>query len=172
MAFRITVSVICGILVSSFLGCSTDDKIPKFPVSGSVTYKGKPLEGAIVSFTPTTAGRPASAVTDSNGKYALSTESNGDGALADIYKVTIAKYDRQPPAQLPTPQEPRDATKDMLDITDEYPAAYDEMDAVEKSAVIAKNLLPPKFSNPRTSTLVAEVKSTNDKNEFNFDLGK
>jgi len=172
MAFRSGVVWICGIVLLQAVGCSVDDEIPKFPVTGNVIYKGKPLAGAVVSFTPVSTGRPASAITDASGKYALTTDVSGDGALADTYKVTIAKYDRKLPPEPPEAEKPGELTEESLDITDEYPAGYDEMDAVEKAAAVAKNLLPSKFSNPDTSPLTVEVKDTAESNVFDFDLGK
>ncbi|MCH8830716.1 MAG: carboxypeptidase regulatory-like domain-containing protein, partial [Planctomycetes bacterium] len=59
------------ILVS---GCSSDEDRPDtIPVSGTVMYKGKPVEGATVTFRNPEASRPASGVTDSKGKFQLTT---------------------------------------------------------------------------------------------------
>jgi hypothetical protein len=167
MAFRIWSLVIGGVLFSALTGCE-EEGVPKYPVTGSLTYKSKPLEGAIVSFTPKSDGRPASAVTDSNGEYSLSTDVSDDGALPDEYTVTIAKYDRtvtEQPIVEAAPEEP-------IDITDEYPAGYDEMEAAEKAASIAKNLLPRKFADPSRSPLVVQVKESPEGNVFDFDLDK
>lgn len=170
MVSRIVWLSICAVLFSACLGCE-EEGIPKYPVTGSVTYKGKPLEGAIISFTPKSDGRPASTTTDSEGKYSLSTDVNGDGAVAGEYAVTIAKYDRQV-TQPPPPPSSDDELEEPVDITEEYPAGYDEMDAAEKSASVAKNLLPRKFASPATSPLQAQVTDSLDGNVFDFDLGK
>jgi hypothetical protein len=174
MAFRIGSLLICGVLFSACIGCK-EEGVPKYPVTGSLIYKSKPLEGAVVSFTPKSNGRPASAITDSNGKYSLSTDVSDDGALADEYTVTIAKYDRTV-AELPivdaASDDAEDVTEDAEGVTDEYPAGYNEMEASEKSASIAKNLLPLKFADPGRSPLVVQVKESPEGNVFDFNLDK
>jgi hypothetical protein len=61
------------------------------PVSGSVSYKGSPVDGATVVFTPLAGGHPATATTDSQGKFRLSTYAEFDGAVAGDYRVTVTK---------------------------------------------------------------------------------
>ena len=151
-------------------GCE-EPGTPKVQVSGTVTFKGKPLEGAIVSFTPKAGGQPASGTTDSAGKYVLSTESNADGAVAGDYVVTIAKYDRKEPP-VPPGEEEKPKSDEPIDITDEYPAGYNEMDAAEKAATVAKNLLPMKYANPETSPFVAQVTDGSEENSIDFELSK
>ena len=137
-------------------------------MSGTITLKGKPVEGAIVAFTPVTPdlGIPASGVTDATGVYKLTTRSSGDGAAAGKYNVTVAKYDKK---LEPKKSEGSDKLADPYDITNEYPTGYNEMQASEIAASLSKNLLPPKFSNPTTSKLEAEVKSGNNTFDFKVD---
>jgi hypothetical protein len=61
------------------------------PVSGTVMYKGQPLEGASVSFWGDGSGRPALGLTDAAGKFKLSTYDPGDGAAPGDHKVTVSK---------------------------------------------------------------------------------
>ena len=82
--------------VLSTLGCSskTDDRPERVPVRGAVTYKGKPVEGASVVFSPVTPGNPgAGGTTDANGEFVLQTFEDGDGAVPGQYQVGIAKTD-------------------------------------------------------------------------------
>jgi hypothetical protein len=59
-------------------------------VSGRVTYKGKPVPNANVSFTPVEgASRAAEGLTDTNGRFTLGTFSTSDGALIGQYRVSI-----------------------------------------------------------------------------------
>lgn len=71
-------------------------------VEGTVTYQGKLLEGARISFFPVS-GRPANGMTDSQGKFTLMTFDVGDGAMPGTHKVTIAK---QKEIAAPSPQNP------------------------------------------------------------------
>jgi hypothetical protein len=68
-------------------------------VSGRVTYKGKPVAKANVSFTPAEgAARAAAGLTDSNGYFTLGTFSTNDGALIGKYRISvIARGPDRPP---------------------------------------------------------------------------
>ncbi len=57
-------------------------------VSGTVTMDGKPLENALVTFTPAAGGRGSTGTTDASGKYEL-TFIDGKGALVGSHKVTV-----------------------------------------------------------------------------------
>lgn len=79
-----------------FAGCSSaPPELP--PVSGTVTYQGAPVEGAIIVFHPAEAGdlQPAQATTDSNGQFAISTHvGQGEyqpGLAPGKYLVEISK---------------------------------------------------------------------------------
>jgi hypothetical protein len=68
-------------------------------VSGRITYKGKPVAKASVSFTPVEgAGRAGSGLTNSSGYYTLGTMSANDGAAPGKYRVAIiARGPDRPP---------------------------------------------------------------------------
>jgi hypothetical protein len=160
-----------------FCGCSGDNLEPVYPVTGTVTAKGKPVEGALVAFTPVKpgVGIAASAITDSSGVYKLSTRASADGAAAGQYSVTIAKYDKKLPPKKEKDAEPKaEATSDSAanaepyDVTNPYPPGYNEMTEAEIAASIAKNVLPAKYANPASSNLTAEVK--NGTNTFDFQV--
>src|SRR5687768_4724922 len=76
-------------------GCgdkSVAGRPPVYPASGQVVYKGQPLEGAFVSFTPTEGKtHGASGRTDAEGRFTLTTFDPGDGAPAGRYRVTVTK---------------------------------------------------------------------------------
>lgn len=61
-------------------------------VTGSVTYRGKPLPNAHVTFTPVSGGKIASGLTDTNGKYELGTMAKNDGALVGKHKIHIIAH--------------------------------------------------------------------------------
>src|SRR5262245_3750967 len=77
-----------------FAGCSYSSRPTTYRVTGTVTMQGKPVAGAAVIFVPTAAdGEAASAITDSEGKYALTTWQAGDGARPGEYRVKVSKQD-------------------------------------------------------------------------------
>jgi len=81
------------------VGCASsapvDDRLaaldPKalVPVSGVVTINGKPRHTVVVTFLPPNGPALATAETDENGKYAVSSM-GGPGALPGEYKVSIS----------------------------------------------------------------------------------
>lgn len=72
-------------------GCGESTSHPKVaPVSGTITYQGKPLAGADVSFFAEKAPRAASGKTDAEGKYKLTMFESNDGAFPGRNVVTVA----------------------------------------------------------------------------------
>jgi hypothetical protein len=116
------------LLVALVTGCSkSEPRVPVQPVSGQITFDGKPAKGARVVFHPKSASEPfpsPSAYADAQGNFAISTYSTGDGAPQGEYTVTVQW---QPPV-----------IKDG-----DYQAGPD--------------LVPAKFRSAKTSTLTARV---------------
>ena len=85
----LTMLVVPALLVMA--SCGNDDGLGKrYPVSGTVTYNGKPLEKGEISFVSEDLTKNYGATgTITNGSYTLSTGGNEDGAQAGKYKVTI-----------------------------------------------------------------------------------
>ncbi len=91
-----------GMILAMVAGCADGDRPELLRVSGTITYRGKPLAGARISFIPAdTSSRPAMAVTDQKGRYQLTTYDSFDGAVAGKHAVAIAlraPYDGPKPA--------------------------------------------------------------------------
>ena len=66
-------------------------------VEGTVTYQGKPVEGARVTFYPPN-NRPAGGTTDVEGKFSLMTFSQDDGVILGECSVAISKQTGAPPS--------------------------------------------------------------------------
>ena len=112
-----------------------------YRVTGTVTMKDAPVEGALVVFLPESAdetARASQAVTDSEGRFAMRThlgkDDYKDGMQPGSYGVTVTKLETVPDMR----RQP-------------------------------KNLLPRKYSSPRTSNLAADVQPSDD-NDFQFAL--
>jgi hypothetical protein len=123
------------------IGCSgggdkwTKARPPVYKASGTVMYKGKPLEKALVLYHPNNGEHSPYGETDADGKFLLTTFDEHDGGPAGSYKVVVTKMEYE---LKPTP--------------------YDSPE--EKSvARIPKPLLPAKYSKKETTDLTAEIKA-------------
>lgn len=78
-------------------GCSEGDKGgggPRVvPVSGQVIYKGRPVDGATVTFSSPTANVAAYATTGPDGRFAMTTRTPRDGAFPGPQLVAVRKID-------------------------------------------------------------------------------
>ncbi len=118
------------------------------PVTGTVTYKGSPVEGATVTFTST--GASAFGKTDAQGKFKLRVP-GGENVLIGNYQVVIAK--KETPAAAPTPS----------------PEAYVAPNPNAPAPPAPKDLLPAKYAVAAESGLTATV-TADGKNDFDFAL--
>lgn len=145
-------SSVIALAVVVAVGCSkVNDKWsaarPKVsPGGGIVNYKGKPVEGATLVFSPENGTHAATGVTDANGRFKLSTFNPGDGAVAGKYQVTVTKVEMPPQTAAP--------------------ASHDEPTPAKAPP---KFLVPEKYSKPEASDLTAEV-TDGGKNEYTFEL--
>lgn len=137
------------------VGCtgSTGDTKPTAPVKVTVTQKGKPVEGATVTFTVPNNPPPAFGITDAQGVATLKTYKDGDGALIGSHTVTIVKVELG---------KSKGKDEGSQDEGNYKPSPG------ETPIPTLKDLLPGKYKLPGTSGLTADVKS--GKNEFTFDL--
>ena len=116
------------------------------PAEGVVNFKGAPLEGATVIFSPTAGGaNGASASTDADGKFVLSAFPPDTGAVPGSYQVAI--------------------TKMSIADTAASPASHD----AEGPVATPKPLIPERYSNPASSGLTAEIPASG-KQDLKFDL--
>ena len=144
---------------AAIAGCA-DGGIPGlYLVSGRVTYEGKPVDGATISFVGRGTERPATAISKADGTYDLHTL-DSRGALPGNYYVVVTKMEAPP--DLAKKVAGFDA--DGKDLSMEQSAAN-----VGKPIPQAKQLLPAKYGNQSTTTLIFEVKSSG-KNIINLKL--
>jgi len=123
------------LLFASISGCGSSAS-GTAAVSGRVTYKGKPLAKANVSFTPAEgATRAAEGLTDSNGRYTLGTFAAGDGALPGKYRISVIA--RGP---------------------DRPPKAGETGSGMPGEMMAGDPIIPIKYFTPDSSGLTAEVK--------------
>jgi len=140
-----TVASVLLFLVSAG-GCGSGN--PKtHKVTGIVTYQGKVVDGASVSFFVKGAARPSSGLTDAQGKFTLTTFAANDGALPGDNIVTVTKVESNE-------MKPEDMAKMMSGGATRPP--------------VPKALLPLKYASEEGGlTAKVEPGKTND---FKFDL--
>jgi len=122
------------------------------PTKILVTYKGSPVEGAMVTLIPNESkGKGASGLTDASGQCKPTTFEPGDGAVAGSYKVIVSKT-----------------------VSDERPLSKEEYDSYFKRGKAppppkTEEKLPVKYKNPAISGLTATI-SASGPNEIKLDL--
>lgn len=146
---RIAALLVTFLVASS--GCGDAGLSGTNVVTGVVTYKGTPVDGASVTFSPTGEGRAASGFTGTDGTFTLTSLNPGDGALAGTYDVIIAKIE----------------TSGGMSV--EEAEAYLQQHNQPPPAPKSKDLLPTKYKNPAQSGLTATV-SDGGENHFTFAL--
>jgi hypothetical protein len=141
---RLAGLVICLGLIG-VVGCGDDSELARrYRVSGTVTYKGKPVDKGLVSFRPTQAGGRAAHGTISGGSYSLTTATDNDGALPGTYQVSIIARDT-------------DIAKAQADARAKGRVVFLQKVAAQAQKE-AKSLIPAKYESPDTSGLTREVK--------------
>jgi len=124
------------------------------PVSGAVTYQGRPLTDAVIAFVPSaSSGRGAFGRTDGDGRFRLMTAKPGDGVVPGKYKVTVSKG-------------AIDAKPQSTAVTGD--ANYSDPENA-KPAPAPIPLAPPKYADAKSTTLTADV-ADGKAQEFTFEL--
>jgi hypothetical protein len=144
--------LVCLLVSAVVFGCGPKlppGAKPTRPVTVTVTYKGAPVEGAVVTFADQ-GDKPANAngITDAAGKAKLKTYVEGDGAVIGPHKVIIEKSIAQGGQNVGS-DDPK----------------YDP----NAPPSTVKHFLPLKYSSQATSGLTAEVSKAGP-GEFSFEL--
>lgn len=149
-----TVICIAGLLI---IGCgkAPEPPVPVYPVSGIITFQGKPVVGADITFHNPEKKRSAFGRTNDRGEYQLTTFRANDGAVEGRALLTIVKI--EPPV-----------TQDSVADTESPEYLPPELMPARKPKKV-KPVLPPRYASETTSGLVAHI-SSEGPNELNFDL--
>ena len=151
--FRRIICLAIGCLATiSIFGCSggqsENSNWPKrFKTTGTVTYQGKAIEGADVTFTNTQANSTGTGKTDSSGRFTLTTHLQDDGVVAGAQAVSIRR----------------------VDVIDKTPKDVDVSAGGKALPPEITWIIPEKFSIPTKSSLTANVTDSGP-NHFKFDL--
>lgn len=155
MRHRLLAACTLFALTLSLAGCGDSTGLAKrYSVSGTVTYKGQPLESGVIEFHPTNLETQRSAFGSiEDGDYYLTTAIDGDGALPGDYNVAIKA------------KEPVDYSKAEGNVQ----GGSLRQDDVAAAIKDAKDLIPTKYSIPQTSGLKFTVQESSNRGA-NFDL--
>jgi hypothetical protein len=144
-----TILALTAVVALTAAGCGGSAPTPPglekqstVPVSGILTYKGKPVANASISFQALDGKVSARGSTDASGSFRLTSYTKDDGAPVGKYKVTAAAGG------------PKEIEPGVLE--PEPPGGF-------------KSPIPNKYANPATTDVIVEVKA-GDKNEFTIDL--
>lgn len=136
--------------ITTFSGCGDPGPVAEIekvaPVSGTVTFQGKPLPGYQVTFLPTDGKRAATGITDAQGKFIMGTNDAGDGAPPGTHKIAFVWAP-------PSGGEPGQET------------IIDDPSKLPKPAI----KIPAKYGNPETSGFTQEVPARGVQ-DLKFDL--
>jgi len=158
---RTTAWLAFGALIAGVSGCGRSGPVVEY-VEGIVTLDGKPLEGAVVTFRPTSGGLTAAGTTDGAGIYKLNalTARRGAGTMAGDYRVSVLKW-KDPSEGAGPPPDPSDTAK--------YNAWQRENNRAASREPIY--IAPKLYSDAQTSGLKVTVKKgLNSGPDFRFDL--
>jgi hypothetical protein len=147
-----------AVLAAGVTGCGSEAASgpePVYPVTGVITFQGRPVAGADVTFFNADKNRSAFGKTNAQGKFNLSTFALNDGAVEGSHVVTVAKVTAPPPTT--TPAAP-------LESEEYVPPGIGESTQPEAP----KSELPEQYADPETSGLTANVQA--GPNEISFDL--
>ena len=152
------------VTLSLGVGCSGTTGNPKtVPVTGTVMYKGEPVEGATVSFWAEKAPRAAAGVTNAKGEFSLSMFGANDGAMLGESKITVSKV-----AASAAGQSSASKPEDLLN--DPSAMAKSSGSGTDGSLPEApKALLPEKYGTS-TSTPLKETVTASGPNKFVLQL--
>ncbi|MCI0458613.1 MAG: hypothetical protein L0Z62_16750 [Gemmataceae bacterium] len=105
------------LLLVALAGCSEGPQV--VPVSGILTYKGKPVSNAFVFFQPED-GRPSVGETDDEGRFKLNYDRRQDGALVGKHKVSVKMRPEQEAVMLG--KKPPRMSRELHEFFDKYSA--------------------------------------------------
>ena len=151
----------CGCFIAGIAGCGRSGPVVQY-VEGIVTLDGEPLEGAVVTFRPTSGGLTAAGTTDGTGLYKLNALAarRGAGTMAGDYLVSILKWKESDGGPGPQP-DPSDTAK--------FEAWQREnLKAASREPIY---IAPKPYSDVKTSGLKVTVKKgRNSGDAFRFEL--
>ncbi len=144
---------VVGLLLLTAVGCGSAGPPPRKLVAtkGVIKYKGQPVAGATVLFSPAD-GNPGTGMTDDGGNFVITTGGRPGVALGKC-KVMVSK--------------PASGSGVRPDMT---PKDMEDMIQAGKSLVPAKDPIPARYAIEKTTPLEADIAADGASNVFEFNL--
>ncbi|WP_437194077.1 hypothetical protein [Planctomicrobium sp. SH527] len=138
------------LIVLLLVGCGGAKDAPTLAqTGGTVLFKGKPLNGASVTFTPES-GPIAVGKSDADRKFQLSTQGRS-GAMVGAHRVAVTAF--TPAANAKSSVKSSEAEADL-----------------GENYVPTVSSIPEMYGDPKKSGLSATVSGKSAENDFKFDL--
>lgn len=155
LSSRLPAGLMAGIAIVFSCGCGDD--LGRVPAGGVITFQGRPVENATVTFlAQSEGGVTGEARTGADGKFSVSSAGE-KGIPPGTYGVAIVKIEGEGfEVEGGTPEEQQKAMMEMM-MKGPSPAKQ-------------KNAIPEKYGKHSSSGLKAEVSDNSEKNQFTFDL--
>lgn len=110
--------LVVSLSLIALIGCNKGSTLDTQLIDGTITLDGAPLSKANITFYPESGGEIASAYSDEQGKFSVSSQNGtaGQGALAGQYSITVSKVEAKfVSANLKSdPEAGRTETKELL----------------------------------------------------------
>ena len=160
--FHRALALLAGPALLIAIGCSDDGMGKRYAVSGTVSYKGQPVNKARISFVPSKGQNAGASGEVVDGKFSgLTTLTPGDGVLPGDYKITVDQ---------------REVNEEELKAASQKLAKEHGMDTIGQvppevqAAALkkAKSTIPGKYQIAETSDLSAKVDA--EHTTFTFEL--
>ncbi|MDB5336921.1 MAG: hypothetical protein JWN70_2540 [Planctomycetaceae bacterium] len=142
---RLTLIAILGAIC--LIGCGGGDDVKPLPnlvpVSGTVTFEGKPVPQGTLQLAPADPAAKLQSASGEikNGSFTLNTTVSAPGVMAGKYKVRIASFEGGNPApSMPVPGQPAPAKPKSL-----IPEKYGDINKSGLEAEVKKGMAPLKF---------------------------
>jgi hypothetical protein len=158
MKSRLNLSLFLSCVVAlCAAGCGGEkvNRPPVFKVTGKVTFSGKPVVNADVTFIHDETKRAAFGKTNEEGVYKLTTFNANDGAVEGKHSIKVV--DIPPPASTPA-------------LADTESAEYKPPGIGEDTMPKPKSNLPAKYADAATSGLFGVVNADGTENVIDLEL--
>jgi hypothetical protein len=136
---KIITIFIFGVCLFSF-GCNNNQLTGLVPAKGTLTFNGKPIAGASVTFNPVGQTRSASGITDAQGNFSMMTLVPNDGVYPGEYIVTVDKTEYRGEMHEELDKETKKRiVHDTREVIEHLPLKYAEANTTDLKVTIPDN---------------------------------